>query len=177
MYLISAYFDGQTHKQISHYINQIAEKTGNTFMTENHVPPHITISSVETNHEEALLSHFGQLGTQLSQGSLQFVSIGMFFPYVIYATPVLNAYLQELSDAIYGAVCGIEELRVSKYYQPMQWLPHVTLGKKLSKEEMRDAFEIMQNCFVPFKGMVTSIGLARTNPYEELLHIDLKCNP
>ena len=171
MYLISAYFDEQTNKLIGHYINHLAGKTGNTFMTDNHVPPHITISSVETNQEETLLSHFGQLGTQLSQGSLQFVSVGMFFPYVIYVTPVLNAYLQELSDTVYKAVCGIDGIRFGKFYQPTGWFPHVTLGKKLSKEEMRCAFEVMQNCFIPFEGKITSVGLARTKPYEELMNI------
>lgn len=173
MYLISAYFDEQTNKQLSHYINWIANKTGNTFMTENHVPPHITISSMETNNEEALLSRFGQLGTQLSQGSLQFVSVGTFFPYVIYVTPVLNAYLQTMAEEVYQAVIDIEGIKISKYYQPMQWFPHVTLGKTLSKEEMSCAFEVMQNYFSPFEGRVMSVGLARTKPYEELMHICL----
>lgn len=173
MYLISAYFDEQTNKQLSHYINQIANKTGNTFMTENRVPPHITISSMETNNEEALLSRFGQLGTKLPQGFLQFVSVGTFFPYVIYVTPVLNAYLQTMAEEVYQAVIDIDGIKIGKYYQPMQWFPHVTLGKTLSKEEMSCAFEIMQNCFVPFEGKLTSVSLARTKPYKELAYISL----
>ena len=47
MYLISVYFDDKSNKIISNYINKIAQKTGNTFMTDNHVPPHLTIMSVE----------------------------------------------------------------------------------------------------------------------------------
>ena len=34
MYLISAYFDEKTNRIINRYINQIAAKTGNPFMTE-----------------------------------------------------------------------------------------------------------------------------------------------
>ena len=47
MYLVSVYFDDKSNKIISDYINKIAQKTGNTFMTDNHVPPHLTIMSVE----------------------------------------------------------------------------------------------------------------------------------
>lgn len=173
MYLISAYFDEQTRHKMTHYMNRIAEKTGNTFMTANHVPPHITISAVEVGSGEEWIPYFRSVAEQLSQGMVQLVSVGMFLPYVIYAAPVLNEYLQKLSEQIYQAVCGVEGVQVSKYYQPMQWFPHVTLGKTLSKEEMRCAFEVMQNCFVPFEGRITSLGLARTKPYEELLHISI----
>lgn len=155
-------------------MNQIAEKTGNAFMTENHVPPHMTISSVEARNGELLIPHVEHLKEQLLQDRLQFVSVGMFFPYVIYLTPVLNRYLQEMSETVYEAVSGIDEVSVSRFYQPMQWLPHITLGKKLSKEEMRHAFEIMQDGFAPFHGTITAIGLAKTNPHEDIWRADLK---
>ncbi len=173
MYLISAYFDDDTNKKINRYIKQIAERTGNTFMTDNHVPPHMTISSVEARNGELLMPYVEQLSHRLRQGPVQFVSAGMFFPYVMYVTPVLNAYLQEMSKAVYEAVCDIDEVSVSRFYQPMQWLPHVTIGKKLSKEEMRLAFEIIQNGFAPFEGTITAMGLAKTNPHEDMLKIDL----
>lgn len=173
MYLISAYFDGQTNQKINQYINRIAEKTGNTVMTENHVPPHMTVSSVEARNGELLIPYIEQLESRLMQGSIHFVSVGMFFPYVMYITPVLNAYLQNLSETVYQGVCGIDEVSVSRYYQPMQWLPHITIGKKLSREQMRLAFEVMQNGFAPFDGTITAIGLARTNPHEDILKIGL----
>ena len=99
---------------------------------------------------------------------MQFVSVGVLLPYVIYLTPVLNAYLQELSQKIYDTVSGIEEVSVSKFYRPMQWLPHTTLGKTLTKEQMRTAFEVMQEHFAPFDATVLKIGLAKTNPHEDL---------
>ncbi len=173
MYLISAYFDDDTNKKINQYIKQIAKRKGNTFMTDNHVPPHMTISSVEARNGELLMPYVGQLTHRLRQGRVHFVSAGMFFPYVMYVTPVLNAYLQEMAEAVYETVCRIDEVSVSRFYQPMQWLPHVTIGKKLSKEEMRLAFEIIQNSFAPFEGDITAIGLAKTNPHEDMLKIDL----
>ena len=174
MYLVSAYFDESTNKKINRYIEKIAEKTGNTFMIDNHVPPHMTISSVEARSGERLLPYVEQLETKLFQGSIQFVAVGTFFPYVMYLSTVLNAYLQEMEEEIYCSVCNVPEVSVSRFYQPMQWLPHITLGKKLTKEQMRIAFEVMQEVFVPFEGKVTAIGLAKTNPHEDILRIKLK---
>lgn len=174
MYLISAYFDEQTSKTIERYIKQIAEKTGNTFMTDNHVPPHLTISSVEARNGELLIDYVKELSKHLTTGNIQFVSVGMLFPYVMYLTPVLNEYLLTMSKQIYEVVSEIPMVSVSKYYKPLQWLPHVTLGKKLTKEQMQIAFSIMQNRFALLDGTITKIGLAKTNPHEDILLIDLK---
>ena len=62
MYLVSVYFDDKSNKIISDYINKIAQKTGNTFMTDNHVPPHLTIMSVEAREEEKLTEVMGTAG-------------------------------------------------------------------------------------------------------------------
>ena len=61
MYLISVYFDDKSNKIISNYINKIAQKTGNTFMTDNHVPPHLTIMSLEAREEKKLTEVLEQL--------------------------------------------------------------------------------------------------------------------
>lgn len=168
MYLISAYFDEKAQKTMERYMRRIAEKSGNSFMTDNHVPPHLTISSVEARSGELLIPYVEKLRGQLLQGDVQFVSVGMLLPYVLYLTPVLNRYLQDLSQNIFEAVSGIPEVSVSRFYQPMQWLPHATLGKTLTKEQMRTAFEVMQEEFAPFDADVVKLGLAKTNPHEDL---------
>lgn len=173
MYLVSAYFDNHTNKILARYMEEIARKTGNHFMTENEVPPHLTISSAEARSGEILLPFIQQLQGTLKQGEVRFVSVGMLFPYVMYVTPVMNSYLLELSTKVYDSICSIPEVSVSKYYRPLQWLPHVTLGKKLTKEQMRVAFEIMQEKFIPFTGKITEIGLAKVNPHEDLLRFEL----
>ncbi|MDE6851987.1 MAG: 2'-5' RNA ligase family protein [Lachnospiraceae bacterium] len=174
MYLISAYFDERTNQSINRYIRQIAEKTGNTFMTDNHVPPHLTISSVEARQGEIVLPYLENLQEQLSGGTIEIVSVGMFFPYVMYLTPVLNSFLLGLSQQIYDVVCNIPEVKVSRFYQPLQWLPHITLGKTLTKEQMSLAFKVMQDGFAPVTGHITRLGLAKTNPHEDLRMWELK---
>lgn len=174
MYLISAYFDEQTNQTINRYIRQIAESTKNPFMLDKQVPPHLTISSIEARQGEVLFPYMEKLQEHISQGKIQIVSVGMFFPYVMYLTPVLNEYLLNLSQQIYDAVNDIPEVNVSRFYQPMNWLPHITLGKTLTKEQMRLAFAVMQDNFTPLEGNIIKIGLAKTNPHQDLLYRELK---
>ena len=173
MYLISIYFDEKTNQKIQYYITQVAEKSGNKFMLDGKVPPHITISSFETRQEKEAILQLEKCAAVLQQGTLQWASVGVFLPYVIYLAPVLNEYLHTMSAEIYNHMAVIEDISISQYYRPFQWMPHTTIGKKLSKEEMLAAFHVLQNQFGTFQGTVTKIGLAKTNPYEDLVTYDL----
>ncbi|MBQ8804436.1 MAG: 2'-5' RNA ligase family protein [Tyzzerella sp.] len=169
MYLVSIYFDEKTNKRIQQYINAVAEKSGNKFMLDGNVPPHITVSAFETRDERAAIAVLEQAVSELQQGELQWASVGQFFPYVIYIAPVLNEYLHGMSEKIYRSLSGVEGILVNQYYKPFQWLPHTTIGKKLSKDEMSMAFEILQNSFGVFNGEVVKVGLAKPNPHRDIV--------
>lgn len=182
MYLLSIYFDEQTEKRLQGLIHRVADATGNAFMIENQVPPHITIAAVETKHEEKLITRIEALvnhgKTQndmvdswegsIEKGDVKLVSIGTFLPQVIYVQPVLNRYLHNLSVVLTQELGQIEETICSPYYQPFGWLPHCTIAKQLSKEQMVQAFQVLQNCFAPMDGRVVRIGLAKTNPHRDI---------
>lgn len=174
MYLISLYFDEKTNRRIQQYIDKVAEKTGNFFMLDGKVPPHITISAFETQNEHAIKEVLDSLVCKLQKGSLTWASVGQFFPYVIYMTPVLNAYLHEMAESIYHVLSDLEGVRVNAHYMPFQWLPHTTIAKKLSKEEMRIAFEVLQDSFGVFEGEVVKIGLAKPNPHRDIATWELR---
>lgn len=169
MYLISAYFDEKTNHMLQHYIDGIAEMTDNYFMTENQVPPHITISAFEVREEENVKCFLTDVFQRFSTGEIFIASVGALFPYVLYATPVLNDYLQNLSEQIYSAIWGLSGIKISEYYRPMQWLPHITLGKKLDRVQMQKGFAFMQEQFVPIKGEIVSLGFAKTNSYRDIM--------
>ena len=76
-------------------------------MTDNHVPPHLTIMSVEAREEEKLTEVMEQL------------------------------------------------------------------ERSLTKEQMQEAFAVMQEQFVPMEVTVSEIGLAKTNPHQDLVRIEL----
>lgn len=173
MYLVSIYFDEKTNKKIQQYINKVAEKTGNAYMLDGNVPPHITISAFETQNEETAIEKLEGVVKNLKRGKLQWVSVGQFFPYVLYIAPVLKEYLHEMSVTLYDTLVQMEGVKISPYYKPFGWIPHSTIGKKLSKEEMQVAFEVMQDSFGVFEGEVVKIGLAKPNPHHDIVSWDL----
>ena len=65
MYLISIYFDEKANRRVQQYIDKVAEKTGNTFMIEGKVPPHITISAFETQDEKSAIEELDSLVKEL----------------------------------------------------------------------------------------------------------------
>lgn len=226
MYLITAYFDDSTNKKLQHLMDGVADCSGNAFMKEHGVPPHLTISAFETRRPDGLIPAMEYLNERRLQGEVQFVSVGVFLPYVMYVTPVLGAYLHGLAVEVHDAVCGfererqndcdnlhkfthadsdgvcaseqndndsactfvhtvngsscndmrsvsgIEDINVNKYYNPAKWFPHVTIGKTLDEEQMRQAFSYVQKHFVPFTGRIVELGLARTNPHEDIVRIE-----
>lgn len=168
MYLISIYFDEKTNQKIQRYINLLAEKTGNDFMIEGQVPPHITVSAFETQREKQAIEALEQMAKRLEQGNITWASVGQFLPYVIFLQPVLNKYLHKMSKVVWEELTVVDDIKVSSFYRPFQWLPHATIGKTLSKEEMQVAFEVLQNHFGVFEGTVVRIGLAKTNPHRDI---------
>lgn len=174
MYLVSIYFDEKTSKKIQHYINKVAECTGNTFMLDGSVPPHITVSAFETQDEATAIKSLERAVARLRKGILEWVSVGQFFPYVIFMIPVLNEYLHEMSAIVNEELSSMKGIKISPYYRPFQWLPHTTIAKKLSNEQMRVAFEVLQNSFGMFEGEVVRIGLAKPNPHYDIATWELK---
>ena len=193
MYLISAYFDEESARTIRRYIEKITERTGNRFMIDNNVPPHMTISSIEARSVDDLLPAFASLeGTshegaslegksldgaslagRLKGGQIKIVSTGQLLPYVFYLTPVLNEYLMEMSECIYNAFKDVPDTSISRFYRPGSWLPHITIAKTLSKEQMAAAFEVMQNNFTIFDAKIVRLGLSRVNPHEDVKVMEL----
>lgn len=64
----------------------------------------------------------------------------------------------ELQGKVYNVIKDILEVIVSKYYQPYSWLPHMTIGRKLDKNQMAAAFKVMQDDFVPFDEKYVKLG-------------------
>ena len=168
MYLVSIYFDDSTHQKIQKYINKVAEYTGNSTMTDGCVPPHITISAFETLDEAKAIKALERAAARLKRDRLSWVSVGAFFPNVIYLTPVLNIYLHEMSKVVYEELLKVDGIKISSYYRPHGWLPHTTIGKKLTEEDMKVAFDVLQKSFGMFEGEVVKMGLAKPNPHRDI---------
>ena len=174
MYLISIYFDEKIENRLRGFIKSVAHATGNTFMLDNHVPPHITVAAVETKHEDLLLICVEEIVKKFGIGDIQFVSVGTFASQVIFVQPVLNEYLHKMVEKFTQELGQIDETILRSNYQPFSWLPHCTIGKQLSKEEVQKALIELSAQFVPINAYVTRIGMAKTNPHRDIKIWDLK---
>ena len=174
MYLVSIYFDNETEDRLNLILQRVAKATGNYFMLDNQVPPHITVASVETKHEGELIARIESIAKDLKQGEIKFVSAGSFSTKVVFVQPVLNGYLHQLSMVLSKEFGQMEETILSPYYQPFSWVPHCTIGKQLSKEEVQKALIELSAQFVPINAFVTRIGVAKTNPHRDIKIWNLK---
>ena len=174
MYLISIYFDRETQENLNLLIQRVAKVTGNQFMLDNQVPPHITVASLETRDENGLLERMEKIVSEIKPGEIKFVSVGSFSTKVVLVQPVLNEYLHQLSVILTKELEQMDETILSPYYQPFSWLPHCTIGKQLSKEEGQKGLIELAAHFVPMDGVVTRIGVSKTNPHRDIKLWELK---
>lgn len=173
MYLVSVYFDKKTENQMQSYINDVANACGNFFMIDNDVPPHMTITAFETSHEKDVVEVLNDAVSNIKRNKIEWVTVGTF-PAVIFIQPVLNEYLHNLSNVIYDSIVNVPNTKISKYYKPFSWLPHATIAKQLSEDEMRKAFDVLQKNFSTFEGEVVRIEIAKKNPYRIVASWELK---
>lgn len=174
MYTISVYFDEKSNKTIQQYINQIAKQTGNTYMIDEQVPPHITLSAFDTSKESEVIEIVENLSKRWNQFPLQWVSVGAFMPYVVFLSPVLNIELYSAVTEVYGELTELGDVSIRNCYKPFQWLPHTTLGKMLSQDDMLTAFRLLHNQFGVIKGTACRIALSKSNPHLDIAVFDLK---
>ena len=198
MYHISLYFDEKTTAYMHKLIEKVAQATGNEYMLEAKVPPHITLCALECEEEETLKERMeyvfergsvsakqrdaidseterreARMVNARKQGTLQWVSIGTFLPGVIFLQPVLNEYLQGLMELVHACVQGVHGSNIKSCYKPFSWLPHSTVGKKLTPEQLTDAFRVLQKEFKVLEGKAVRIGLAKMNPHREIASWEL----
>ena len=173
MYLITAYFDEKTNNILKRHIDEIARITGNTYMTDNHVPPHMTLCALEARNVDVLTPGFKEFVEASEKGEVIIASVAEFFPYVMYAAPVPNNYLMDISKRLNNIYGDLPEVSVSRYYSVDHWLPHITLAKRLDEEQMLKALEIMRSSFTPINAVVSEVGLSEVNPHRDVLRISL----
>ena len=72
---------------------------------------------------------------------------------------------------VYEAFKDLPGVKVSSYYKPYSWLPHITIGKTLTSEQMLRGVEVMQD-FRSLNGKIVKIGLAKVNPHEDVRSVN-----
>ncbi len=173
MYLISIYFDENSTKTIDKYILKCAKSSGNMFMIDHHVPSHMTLLAFDTNNQNQAVNTLKNCVKDIQSDDIYFTSLGAFLPHVLYINPLLNEYLFKTQTYLYNSFKNISDITLSNQYKPYSWIPHTTIAKTLTQEQMNASFTTMQSLFTPFHTKVVRIALSKTNPYQDIISFDL----
>lgn len=166
-YLISLYFDDDTNKKISGIMKSISRKSGNTYMQEKNIPPHLTVAMAE-GKQDTLMEVIGDVRNTLARGNIKIVSVGCFKPHVIYLSVLNDQYLHSISLSINEKLEEKHLQNKESIYKPFFWMPHITLARRLTQEQLLEAFGVTISNFEPFEGMVVGLGIAKCNPHTDI---------
>ena len=150
------------------YINQVANLVGNTFMLDGKITPHITLLGFQGKNEDEIIKVMDKCVGNIEAGNIYFASIGEFKGQVIYAQPILNEYLHNLSRKVYSVYEDVEGITFNTFYKPFSWIPHMSIGKHLDDNQIVDGFKYLAKNFVPMEAQVVRIGIAKTNPHRDI---------
>lgn len=173
-YAVTLEFDKETENKIQELIDEVASKTGCDYMKQSKIPPHITVSALVSDNEQALLSEMESIAELINKDYVFFANIGVFNPLAIYLGPVMNEFLQNTCRTVNESLLKYAEVGNRGRYLPNQWVPHAAVAVKLNPDALKVAFAIVQEKFSAFGGTAEKIVLARAEPYEELRSWKLK---
>lgn len=167
-YAVTLEFDKESENKIQQMIDDVAEKTGCNHMKQYGIPPHITVSGIISETEEALLEEVEKISQSMSKDFVWFANIGIFNPLVIYLGPVMNEFLYNACKTVNERLLQYAEVGNKGQYLPDQWVPHTAVAVELTPEGLKEAFSIVQEKFSAFGAVAERITLAKCEPYEKL---------
>lgn len=173
-YAITLEFDRETKFRIQELIDEVAKVTGCDYMKQSKIPPHITVSALVSENEDALLLEMENIAESMKKSSICFASIGVFNPLVIYLSPIMNEFLQNTCRTVNERLLKYAEVGNKGRYLPNQWVPHAAIAVKLTPDALKEAFSIVQKKFSAFCATAEKIVLARAEPYKEIRSWKLK---
>lgn len=179
-YAITLYFDEATNTAIRQLTAQLAEVTGNDYMTANNVPPHLTLGMFHVIEADVgkLKTLFGDFVSAAREGDssfdVTFSGFESFLDKVIFIKPQVDEKLSFLNRLLHEKFLPCFEPADNRNYLPENWYPHIALGVKLSHEQFEKGMEFLKTVAFNNKASVISIGLAQCNPYKRILDFDFQ---
>jgi len=168
-YAVVLYFNKTAEDKINSLIFKIANKTGNKYMVDNNIPPHITISLFKYNEEiDTIINIVENNISKFNKNKIGIASIGIFNPNVLFLSPIMNDYLIESNKIISKIIDKNDNILLDKYYVGNQWTPHISLAVKLNKNELVDGIKTLIEYFEVLEIEANRIGLAECNPYKNI---------
>lgn len=174
-YAVSLHFSQKINDIVISTLQAIAYETGNRFMIENKIPPHITIGAFHAAREEEakLLQLVEGFARDQKAGSVQFVEVGDFNGKVLFLKPEKNLFLSEINNALHNLLLPEFEKAENGYYLPDIWFPHTTLATRLNQNQFSAAKESAKQISLPLEAAIEELAVYQCSPFLELKKIEL----
>ena len=179
-YAITLYFDDAANTTIRQLTAQLAEVTGNDYMTVNNVPPHLTLGMFHVNEADVgkLKMLFEDFVSAVREGDfsfdISFSGFESFLDKVIFIKPEVDEKLARLNKLLHEKLLPHFEAADNRNYLPGNWYPHIALGVKLNHEQFEKGMEFLKTVDFSLWASVISIGLASCNPYTQVCDYEIE---
>lgn len=172
-YAVVLYFDSDSSALIKNIIRQFSETSGNKYMLDVGIPPHVSLGCFEGESEEKIISVFDDFAENAAGGDVTFEKADGFKPKVIFLSPIKNKYLTDLNETAHKMF--LEDFKASEAgnYLPERWVPHCSLCVRLNEEQYEKTFIQTGNISFPIRAYTEKIVLARCDPYTEIKTVDI----
>ena len=176
-YAVTLYFDSPTNELILEAMKDIAAETGNNYMLDNSVPPHLSLGLFHAEDERTgemikLFEKFAESLKSNSAGlSLNFNGPDNFADKVIFLSVERDEPLMKLNRDLHQLFLPYFEAGDNRNYLPENWVPHIALAVKLDAKQFEKGFDVAKNFPLPKTAKITSATLARCNPYNEVVKV------
>ena len=169
-YAVSLHFPKDASGIISQAVRDIAKATGNNFIIENKIPPHITIDAFHARKEEEarLLQLTEEFAKAQKAGVVHFTQIDNFKGKVLFLKGEKDFFLAQMNKELHSVVLREFESGENGYYLPEIWYPHTTLATRLSQGQFDKAKAVAEKIPLPLEAKALEIGFYQCSPFLEL---------
>lgn len=138
------------------------------------VEPHITFAVYDALDPEPFADMLDAFSADMPISTVTLSSIGIFPgpQSVLFAAPVVSEGLLVLHRGFHAAAASVGPACLP-YYLPGNWVPHVTLGERLSPEETGAVVSGAMGLWQPVTASLNRISLVAFHPVELFWHRQL----
>ncbi len=173
-YRIELGFDDKGENRIRNYWEKLKENKLNSYMIDSKSTPHISLavySDILAGRFEDELRRFSRL---IKPFEVRFFGFGIFptDERVLYLTPKVSKYMIRVHEDFNQHFVDFND-SINPYYLPENWVPHCTLGRNFSENNIKQAIEELSKDFNPFAVKVSKISAVEFFPSRELFTFKL----
>ena len=175
-YAVLIYFDHASEVKIRRIQSEVSRVTGNNYLSDNNILPHITLSLFSKESYQDILEDLASYAAELRDISVSLSSIGVFNsnPAVVNLLPVVSDDLIRTHKSL-TAKLSRHISDFNPYYERANWVPHCAVAVNISPDELIGAIETTCRLFTPIICTFSTLSLVECNPYSKVA--DWKINP